>query len=348
MGTPASRFSNRLRLELCQRNQLYARGWAHVESYGNPPVIVYEPDDQRHGNFFEPAYEAIVSKPEWARRFDKVHAQAARSLPRQQFDPKRRWRELDSSTSSDALLMNIFCTPGVAESAAVRNTLGVENSVEPMFGWKARVPLVSGRFDRTEVDMRLGSLLVEAKLTESDFQMREARIVEAYRDFDEVFDRELLPRVEFTSVRRKVAVEFPEAFSQEYESVIDATVGPAVMSELRENSASEVAAREFNAARLSEGGYLGYQLIRNVLAAHTTGSSFCVLHDERRPDLREEWFRIMSAVKSADMRVRLKVLTWQELAALLPGDLQEFLDIKYGIVAPGKTASPVEGVPDYD
>ena len=41
------------------------------------------------------------------------------------------------------------------------------------------------------------------------------------------------------------------------------------------------------------------------------------------------------------MRVRLKVLTWQELAAFLPEDLQEFLDLKYGIVAPVKTASPV-------
>jgi hypothetical protein len=40
-------------------------------------------------------------------------------------------------------------------------------------------------------------------------------------------------------------------------------------------------------------------------------------------------------VKSADLRTRLKVLTWQELAALLPGTLQEFLDRKYGIVAPG-------------
>ena len=64
-------------------------------------------------------------------------------------------------------------------------------------------------------------------------------------------------------------------------------------------------------------GYAGYQLIRNVLAAYAAECSFCVLHDERRPDLREEWFQVMAAVKSAEMRVRLKVLTWQELAALL-------------------------------
>ena len=64
-----------------------------------------------------------------------------------------------------------------------------------------------------------------------------------------------------------------------------------------------------------------------------------MVHDERRPDLREAWFKVIAAVRSADLRVRLKVLTWQELAALLPEELQEFLDIKYGVVPPGMQAS---------
>ena len=151
---------------------VYARGRAHVESYGSAPVIVYEPDGGQHGNFFDAAYAAILARPEWMRRFDKVHAQAARSLPKPQSDTARRWRELDSSMSSDALLMNVFCTPGVAESPAIRSMLGVDEATaptfgaEPIFGWKARVPLANGRFDRTEVDLRFGSLLVEAKLTE--------------------------------------------------------------------------------------------------------------------------------------------------------------------------------------
>jgi len=84
-----------------------------------------------------------------------------------------------------------------------------------------------------------------------------------------------------------------------------------------------------------EPGYAGYQLIRNVLAAYATGCSFCVLHDQRRPDLREAWFQVMAAVRSAEMRVRCKVLTWQELASLLPGPLQEFLERKYGIAHAG-------------
>jgi hypothetical protein len=87
-----------------------------------------------------PHYTAIAANSDWMRRFDKVHAQAARSLPKPQLDPARRWRELDSSMSSDALLMNIFCTPGVADSPAVRNALGVDAEAAPIFGWKARVP----------------------------------------------------------------------------------------------------------------------------------------------------------------------------------------------------------------
>ena len=221
--------------------------------------------------------------------------------------------------------MNVFCTPGVVESSAVQNTLGVDGGSGPVFGWKARVPLASGRFDRTEVDMQWGRLLVEAKLTEFDFQTCARIVVEAYRDFDEVFDREMLPRVEIAVGRRKVETEFPEDYSQQ-EVLGDVDC----FRELR------VVPRD------AVGGYASYQLIRNVLAAYAQGASFCVIHDGRRPDLREEWFQVMRAVKSAELRVRLKVMTWQELAAALPEELQSFLDIKYGIIAPDRRASLLE------
>jgi hypothetical protein len=308
------------------RNRRYACGRLHVESYGGEPVIVYAPEvsgpeGERHGNFFDPAYAAIRARPEWLRRFNKVHAQAARALPKPAGEPVRRWRELDSSMSSDALLMNVFCTPGVLESAAVRNCLGLEPGAMAEFGWKARVPLKSGLVDRTEVDLRLGSLLVEAKLTEADFQTRKAPVVEGYRDFDAVFDRDLLPRVEIRVGRQKIEVEFPEDYSQEWEPV-------------QENAPGVQRVARY-IPPVVEAGYASYQLIRNVLAAYAAGSSFCVVHDARRPDLREAWFEVMAAVKSAEMRVRLKVLTWQELAALLPAELKEFLYVKYGIVGPG-------------
>jgi hypothetical protein len=230
--------------------------------------------------------------------------------------------------------MNVFCTPGVAEAPRMRRTLGVDAEDAPVFGWKARVPLACGLLDRTEVDMRWGGLLVEAKLTEGDFQTRAATVVEGYRDFDVVFERELLPKVELRTERRKEAAEFPEDFSQESEdigaqAVLLPGLGPRPSTPMAYPSKTESA-------------YAGYQLIRNVLAAYAEGCSFCVIHDERRPDLREAWFKVLAAVKSAEMRVRCKVLTWQELAELLPEELQEFLDRKYGIVGPGKTASELE------
>src|ERR1700689_305538 len=172
MTAGAGWYAGELRRELTARNRVWARGRVHVEGYGSLPVIVYEPEENRHGNFFDASYAAILGRAEWMRRFDKIHAQG-RGLPKA--ESGWRWRELDSSMSSDALLMNVFCAPGVVEAPAVGRSLGVDGEEAPVFGWKARVPLASGRFDRTEVDMRWGSLLVEAKLTEGDFQTRSAR-----------------------------------------------------------------------------------------------------------------------------------------------------------------------------
>jgi hypothetical protein len=47
----------------------------------------------------------------------------------------------------------------------------------------------------------------------------------------------------------------------------------------------------------------------------------------------------MAAVKSADMKMRCKVLTWQELAPLLTEGLQRFLEDKYGILAAGTSGA---------
>lgn len=270
-----------MRQELSARNRALAlaRKLAHVESYGELPVVVYEPADEgaRHGNFLDASYAAILKRPEWRRRLDKVHAQARRCLPRS----ARPWRELDSCTSSDALLMNAFCHPAtLRRGSRVAGLLGVMVGESPVFGFRARVPLANGATDRTEVDMRLGGLLVEAKLTESDFQSKQISVLRGYRDFEAAFDPRRLPRS-----------------------------GELVLS---------------------------YQLIRNVLAAHAGGLGFCVLLDERRPDLLESWYSIMQAVRVAELRPRCMVLTWQELSAALPAVVGKFLEVKYGIVAAGR------------
>ena len=287
-------FASQLRHELRERNVAFAQKHrlAHQLSYGEAPVVCYEPDGDAHGNFLPETYAAIMANSAWAKRLKKVHTSGRISLPR---NDRGFWAELDSCNSSDALLMNVFCYPRVVEDPRVLSFLGVDaaqrnappsanfgqkdgaTASEMDFGFKARVPLVDDKFDRTEVDLRLGSLLVEAKLTEADFQSRERAFVDAYRDFKKVFNRRDLPQ---TCER-----------------------------------------------------YLSYQLIRNVLAAQAHGCSFCVLHDARRPDLRDAWYDVMRCVKLHDLRLHCKVLTWQELASVLPERLQVFLEEKYGISA---------------
>jgi len=331
-------YAAQLRRELAASNRAWASGRVHVESYGSEPVIVYAPNETtgviRHGNFYDAAYAAILARHDWARRLRKVHT-GRRSLPRSE----RPWCELDSSMSSDALLMNVFCTPGVLDSAKVRRFLGIDDGADAVFGWKARVPLKNGRTDTTEVDLRLGSLLIEAKLAESDFQTRAATVVENYLDFEEVFLPELLPRVALREKRRRAPEEFAEEYTQEWEAT-EGTPDPDAATVAREFQAGLVEDAWLSTPAVP--AYASYQLIRNVLAAHAHGCSFCVLHDERRPDLREAWFSILAAVRSAEMRGRLKVLTWQELSALLPEELGKFLRIKYGIAARGKNLPQTE------
>jgi hypothetical protein len=263
-----------LRRELSHRNLQFAKRHAlqHCESYGAVPAVAYIPCETAHGNFHSASYQAIISQPAWNCRFDKVHSQK-KSLPAAEHG---RWKELDSCNSSDALLMNVFCYPRVLQSSHLRALLNLHEDVTPEFGVKARVLLKEGKFDRTEIDMRLGDLLVEAKLTESGFQTKRAELVQRYRDLRKVFDVKLLPR----------------------------------------------AGKDFKS----------YQLVRNVLAAYATKQRFCVILDERRPDLIEQWHAVQRAVKLADMRVRCLVLTWQELAAALPEPLREFLREKYGVL----------------
>jgi hypothetical protein len=71
--------------------------------------------------------------------------------------------------------------------------------------------------------------------------------------------------------------------------------------------------------------FQSYQLIRGVLAAAAGGLSFCVLCDARHPDLIEDWYRIARAVQSAELRSRMRVLTWQELASGLAPTQRKFL-----------------------
>ena len=188
-------FAAALRRDLSERAHRYAQaeGLPHCLSYGGASTVCFTPyeHDLRHGNFLPASYSAIRANSAWSKRLVKVHTQARRSLPVRE---QGRWMELDSCTSSDALLMNVFCYPGVSRDGRISRLLGAEPGTSACFGYKARVPLANGKFDRTEVDLRLGDLLIEAKLTESDFQRARKEVLQAYRDFPDVFDWRQLPQ----------------------------------------------------------------------------------------------------------------------------------------------------------
>lgn len=264
--------ASQLRRDLSARNLTRATQHEHELSYGAIPSVIYcESEQGTHGNFLPASYRRICADPEWAVRLLKTYTGSAR-VPR---SADRRRAELDCATSSDALLMNVFCYPGILRRAGVCALLGVEPGLRPRFGVRARIPMRKGETDRTELDMLLGPLIVEAKLTEGSFGHASRERVMRYIDVAEVFDLEALP--------------------------------------------------------WGTRGLAGYQLVRSVLAAHFEAATFLLLTDGRRTDLREVWFRILQAVRSCELRSRLTMLTWQELAAAAPPTVRKFLAIKYGV-----------------
>src|SRR6266702_1957961 len=330
-----------LRRDLNERAASLARahGYLHDLCPGASPVVIFGRDEQgRHGNFHPAAYAAICTHPEWIRRLAKVHTASRRSRARKDW----QWMELDSASSSDALLMNIFCHPEVfdrvalaAPVAALRN---VDATAQPRFAARPGVPLLTPlkartkkvhaeRLDRTEIDLTLSgptaTLFVEAKLTESDFQTAAPSLVERYRDLEAVFDIDRLP-TKLSPARPSPAatpsVPHPSQ-SDRWDEVSSHSPDP----DFPEDSFLNLPNRP------PKQRIAGYQLIRNVLAAFAADASFCVLCDARRHDLIESWYAILSAVHSQTFACRLKLLTWQELAAALPRDLQHFLEVKYGV-----------------
>ncbi len=186
--------ASRLRSELTDRAYRYAtaNSLPYCLSYGDAPVVCFQRfGEVQHGNFHPASFRAVQGNLQWRQRLNKVHTTAKKIFPRPEAGPRR---ELDSCVSSDALLMNVFCHPGVAQSRAVAAMIGVDVPLKPHFGFRARVPLANQKFDQTEVDMKLGNLLVEAKLTESDFQRAKKTHLLRYRDLHHVFDQALLPQ----------------------------------------------------------------------------------------------------------------------------------------------------------
>jgi hypothetical protein len=373
-----------LRRDLSERAHHLActQNLLHDTSTGPTPVVIFGHDEQgRHGNFHPASYTNICANPAWQRRLAKVHTASRRSRARKDW----QWMELDSCNSSDALLMNIFCHPGVFNgttlATAVANLLNIDPATQPCFGINPHVPLKTIRArkatksvaqeagknlgaqgldsetwvlepaptstertltDRTEIDLQLGNLFVEAKLTESNFQTAAPRLIERYRDLETVFDLARLPRKTLSTPPSHPPAEDYSQLEPEADTnipgnthtfntvILSGAKNPRIFPAPPPTSIQALQPTQNNPKKRTL--IQGYQLLRNVLAAYAADASFCVLCDARRHDLIETWYAILSAVHRPTFATRLKLLTWQELASALPADLQHFLETKYGIL----------------
>jgi hypothetical protein len=182
------------------RNELHdqALQWATAKSIpyylslGQSPTVLFltADDGSSHGGFHSDSWRAITANDAWASRLKKVAARA-NALP---LEMRATAKELDSSNSSDALLMNCFCFPDAVPR--IMKGLGLWESTGstalPEFGVKARLPKTQNREDATELDMKIGSYIFEAKLTESDFVSEPIELPREYVDFVSVFDESAL------------------------------------------------------------------------------------------------------------------------------------------------------------
>lgn len=133
-------------------------------------------------NFCKSSFDNIKSNPAWYERTKKLHSNFNDGT-----------FEMQSSNSSDALLMNIFCHPKFNTWKGVNDFLNIHPEEQKIFGWN---PIFDNENSehRTEIDLKIGNHIFESKLTESTFTTKSVSIVENYKDFSTVFDSTLLEK----------------------------------------------------------------------------------------------------------------------------------------------------------
>jgi len=203
--TPQSLSASDLRKSLLSLSEEYVTAksldGSVYRSLGKIPTVLYRPykseGEARHGNFHPESYRHLTENPEWSQRLSKAHSQKSRYLsPADQATAM----ELDSCTSSDALLMNIFCHPSTIENASIAGLFGLKRLPVARFGFAAQLPLANGKQESrsTEIDLYLEpdegpKVIVEAKLTEKDFTSCPKTRIEGYQGFFDVFNSDVLP-----------------------------------------------------------------------------------------------------------------------------------------------------------
>jgi hypothetical protein len=170
--------SNVLKQELRRSSLAFAtRRCLTVDDSHSSAIIFSNIADSFHPD----SYENISKHAEWESRTLKSHPNV------------HGVKEMQSSNSSDALLMNIFCHPLIRKWSGVKKVIGSDLEFVS-FGFPGAIQLCSGEADTTEIDLSLTDSLCEAKLTETDFTKKRPSVVENYAGLKEAFHIDALPR----------------------------------------------------------------------------------------------------------------------------------------------------------
>lgn len=155
-------------------------------------------------NFLNKTYLNILDDKGYSNRLEKPHTYF-----------KDGTKEMQSSNSSDALLMNIFCYPDMMRWKSLAKLLGIYRIEKPVFGWEADF-INESKGHRTEIDMKIGNHIFEAKLTEPDFTKCSLDKVKGYIDYEKVFDNDKLEKngyIEVYQLVRNILTAYKENFT---------------------------------------------------------------------------------------------------------------------------------------
>lgn len=168
-------FSKTLRNRLTLKALKYAtNGGINIYENHSDAIIFENVED----NFLPVSYKGITKNPKWLSRTLKDHSQV------------RGQKEMQSSNSSDALLMNIFCHPKIGSWKGVMDLLKIKSLDQIEFGHNPGL-LVDGVPEKspTEVDLLINTeIICEAKLTEKDFTKKAKGLVDKYESFRTIFE----------------------------------------------------------------------------------------------------------------------------------------------------------------
>lgn len=184
-------YSKKLREQLTQTSKAFALTNGLTFNSGLTPAKLPKDAilfDNPEGNFHPNSWGVIKKNSNHFSRTQKAHSK---------FDGEDSRLEMQSSNSSDALLMNIFCHSQINNWKGLKDLLQIDTLENLSFGYFPGVKLIGNQVDKTEVDLFIKSgnkeILCESKLTETDFVFVPKSRIVRYLNAEMVFNLDNLP-----------------------------------------------------------------------------------------------------------------------------------------------------------